>query len=125
MVINYECIVINYECIVINYECIVINYECTVINYDKCKYKNPASNSTNIVTSKAERRMVYSLYTKKQIIYYYEQGYRAPSIESLLLDEDIVASRLGIAKLLRRYEEIRTIVKTPEFRQAYSDNSRN
>ena len=57
--------------------------------------------------------MVYSWYTKKRIIYYYEQGYRAPSIASLLLDEDIVASRVGIAKLLRRYEETRTIVRRP------------
>ena len=92
-------------------QCNFYFYECIVINYDKCKYKNPASNSANIVTSEAERRMVYSWYTKKRIIYYYEQGYRAPSIASLLLDEDIVASRVGIAKLLRRYEETKTIVR--------------
>ena len=50
-------------------------------------------------------RMVYSWYTKRQIIYYYKQGYQTPSIASLLLDEDIVASRVGISKLLRRYKE--------------------
>lgn len=57
--------------------------------------------------------MVYNWYTKKRIIYYYEKGYRAPSISSLLLDKDIVASRVGIAKLLRRYEETGTIVRRP------------
>ena len=57
--------------------------------------------------------MVYSWYTKRQIIYHYKKGYRAPSIASLLLDEDIIASRVGIAKLLRRYEETGTIVRRP------------
>ena len=57
--------------------------------------------------------MVYSWYTKKRIIYYYEQGYRAPTIASLLLEEDIVASRVGISKLIDRYVETRTIARRP------------
>ena len=57
--------------------------------------------------------MVYSWYTKKRIVYYYERGYRAPTIARLLLEEDIVASRVGIAKLIRKYSETRTIVRRP------------
>lgn len=57
--------------------------------------------------------MVYSWYTKKRIIYYYERGYRAPSIASLLLEEDIVASRVGISKLISKYRETGTIVRRP------------
>ena len=60
-----------------------------------------------------DERMVFSWYTKKRIIYHYKQGYRAQSIVLLLLDEDIVASQVGIAKLLRRYEETETIVRCP------------
>ena len=55
--------------------------------------------------------MVYSWYTKRRIIYHYKKGYQAPSIASLLLDEDITASQVGIARLLRRYEETGTIVR--------------
>ena len=55
--------------------------------------------------------MVYSWYTKKRIIYFYEQGYRAPLIARLLLEEDIVASRVGVAKLIGRYQQTRTIVR--------------
>ena len=57
--------------------------------------------------------MIYSWYTKKQIIYFYEQGYCAPSIARLLLEEDIVASRVGVAKLIGRYQQTRTIVRHP------------
>ena len=62
--------------------------------------------------SKGER-MVFSWYTKKRIIYHYKQGYWPPSIALLLRDEDIVASRVGIAKLLWRYKKIGTIVRCP------------
>ena len=58
-------------------------------------------------------RMVYSWYTKKRIIYYYKQGHRAPSIARLLLEEDIAASRVGIAKLIGRYKQSGTIVRCP------------
>ena len=57
--------------------------------------------------------MVYSWYTKKRIVYYYERGYHAPTIARLLLEEDIIASRVGIAKLIRKYSETRTIVRRP------------
>ena len=57
--------------------------------------------------------MVYSWYTKKRIIYFYEQGYRPPSIARLLLEEDIVASRVCIAKLIGRYQQTRIIVRRP------------
>ena len=57
--------------------------------------------------------MVYSWYTKKRIIYCYEQGYHAPSIARLLLEEDIVASRVGIAKLIGRYKQSGTIIRCP------------
>ena len=57
--------------------------------------------------------MVYSWYTKKRIIYCYEQGHHAPSIACLLLEEDIVASRVGIAKLIGRYKQSRTIIRCP------------
>ena len=57
--------------------------------------------------------MVYSWYTKKRIVYYYERGYRAPTIACLLLKEDIKASWVGIAKLIRKYSKTRTIVRRP------------
>ena len=57
--------------------------------------------------------MVYSWYTKKRIIYCYEQGHHDPSIARLLLEEDIVASRVGIAKLIGRYKQSGTIGRCP------------
>ena len=58
-------------------------------------------------------RMVYSWYIKKRIIYYYEQGHCAPSIGRLLLEEDIVAFKVGITKLIGRYKQSGTIVRCP------------
>ena len=58
-------------------------------------------------------RMVYSWYTKKQKIYYYEQGHSTPSMVRLLLEEDIVTSRVGITKLIGRYKQSGTIIRCP------------
>ena len=44
----------------------------------------------------------------------YEQGYCAPSLARLLLEEDIVASRVGIAKLIGKYKQSGTIVRFPD-----------
>lgn len=57
--------------------------------------------------------MVYSSYTKQRIIYYYQQGYRAPTICLLLQKEQLSVSRVGIAKFLSKYEETGSIARTP------------
>ena len=79
--------------------------------------------------------MVYSWYTKKRIIYFHEQGYCAPSIARLLLEEDIVASWVGIAKLISWYKQSRTIVRclgsgrptviTPEIKSIVKEQMRS
>lgn len=56
--------------------------------------------------------MVFSEYTKQQILFYYEQDKAPPSIsQHLLQEEGIVASRRGILKCLKCYEETGTIVQ--------------
>ena len=55
--------------------------------------------------------MVFSEYTKLRIPFYYEQGKAPPSISRHLLQEGIVASRRGILKFLKPYEETGTIAR--------------
>ena len=60
--------------------------------------------------------MVYSSYMKQSIIYYYQQGYQAPTIFCLLLQkEQLSVSHVGIiiAKFLSKYEETGSIARTP------------
>lgn len=50
-------------------------------------------------------KMVFSSYVKQRILRFYEQGHRPPTISALLREEDINASRVGIAKFLTRFEQ--------------------
>ena len=49
--------------------------------------------------------MVYSDYTNKRILYYYQRGNRAPTINSLLQQEGLQTSRMGVAKFIRKFNE--------------------
>ncbi len=57
--------------------------------------------------------MVFSNYQKQRILYYYLQGYRAPTIRHLLREEKLKASRVGIAKLIRKFEETGCVTRLP------------
>ena len=57
--------------------------------------------------------MVFTDYQKQRILYHYLQGYRAPTICQLLKEEKLRASRVGIAKFLKRYEETGGITRLP------------
>ena len=46
-------------------------------------------------------------------MYYYQQGYRAPTICLLLQKEQLSVSCVGIAKFLTKYEETGSIARTP------------
>ena len=54
-------------------------------------------------------KMVYSTYKLQRILYYYLQGYKAPTIAKLLREEKLKASRVGIAKFLKKYTETGSI----------------
>ena len=49
--------------------------------------------------------MVYSSYKLQRILYYYLRGNRSPMISRLLRKENLKASRIGIAKFLKKYKE--------------------
>ena len=57
--------------------------------------------------------MVFSCYMKQRILYLRLQGHNPPTICTILLSEGMVASRRGIAKFLKRYEESSTIARRP------------
>lgn len=56
--------------------------------------------------------MVFSSYKKQRILYFYLKGYKAPTISCLLREEKLIASRVGVAKFLRKYEEMGCIART-------------
>ena len=49
--------------------------------------------------------MVFSLYKQQRILYYYLQGYKAPTIATLLTRKKLLASRQGIQKFLKHYKK--------------------
>ena len=55
--------------------------------------------------------MVYSDYTKKRIIYYYQCGYRAPTINSLLQKEGLQPLRVGVAKFIDKFNETGSLAR--------------
>jgi transposase len=57
--------------------------------------------------------MVYSTYKLQRILYFYFQGFKAPTISKLLREEKLKASRVGIAKFLKKYEETGSIGRRP------------
>ena len=56
--------------------------------------------------------MVFSAYVKQRIIYFHQRGYRPPTI-SVLQEESISASRVGIAKFLMKYELTGSVSQAP------------
>ena len=48
-------------------------------------------------------------YKRQRIIFYHNQGYKAPTIERLLRAEGLAASRRGISKFIAKYREAGSI----------------
>ncbi len=57
--------------------------------------------------------MVVSNYQKQRILYYYLQGYRTPNIHRLLLGEKLKASRVGVAKFIKKFQETGCVNRLP------------
>ena len=57
--------------------------------------------------------MVYSTYKRQQILHYYFQGYKVPTIARLLWEESLLASRRGVDKFLKKNRETGSIVRPP------------
>ena len=55
--------------------------------------------------------MVYSTYKKQRILYHHFRGFRPPTIVKLLQEENMRASRWGIAKFLKRFCKDGTILR--------------
>ena len=56
---------------------------------------------------------MYSVYKRIRIIFYYNQGYRPPTIQRLLRTEGLTASRRGISKFIHKYCEFGSIGRSP------------
>ena len=57
--------------------------------------------------------MVFSDYIKQRILYHYAKGNKAPTIAKLLQEEQLKASRVGIAKFINHFEDTGTITRKP------------
>ena len=57
--------------------------------------------------------MVFSLYKRQRIVYYFNKGLKPPTISRLLREEGMQASRKGIGKFLAKYLETGTIRRRP------------
>ena len=57
--------------------------------------------------------MVFSDYLKQRILHHYFKGRKAPTIAKFLQEEQLKASRVGIAKFLKHYQETGTIARKP------------
>ena len=57
--------------------------------------------------------MVFSEYKLQRILYYSLQGYKEPTISRLLEEEGLRASRVGIAKFLKKYQQTGSISRRP------------
>ena len=58
-------------------------------------------------------RMVYSAYKKQRILHFYSKGYKAPTIQKFLAGENLVCSRVGIAKFIKVFERTGSICRQP------------
>ena len=58
-------------------------------------------------------KMVYSEYKKQRILYFHAQGYKPPTIEKLLHEENLRCSRVGIYKFLKVYHATGSIARRP------------
>ena len=57
--------------------------------------------------------MVFSDYVKQRILYHYFTGRKAPTIARLLQEEQLKASRVGIAKFLKHYRDTGAKARKP------------
>ena len=57
--------------------------------------------------------MVFSLYTKRRILFFHSQGLLSTAIQKELQKEDIGASVVGIWKFIQRYEQFGSIERRP------------
>ena len=57
--------------------------------------------------------MVFSDYIKQRILYHYAKGNKALTIAKLLQEEQLKASRVGIAKFIKHFEDTSTIARRP------------
>ena len=62
--------------------------------------------------------MVYSDYVKQRILFYYRSKKNSTQIVRCLEEEGYMASRVSVAKFLRRYKETGTIARVPGTGQA-------
>ena len=56
---------------------------------------------------------MYSTYKRQRIVYYFNQGHKAPTISRLLHAEGLSASRRGIHKFLTKYLQTGSIGRRP------------
>ena len=56
---------------------------------------------------------MYSTYKRQRIVYYFNQGHKAPTISRLLRAEGLSASRRGIHKFLTKYLQTGSIGRRP------------
>ncbi len=58
--------------------------------------------------------MVYSMYCKQRILYWRRKGLKAPTIANTLLHEEgIVVTRVGVHDFIRRVEERGSLMRAP------------
>ena len=57
--------------------------------------------------------MVYNLYEKRRIIHFYKLGCRPPTIVKLLREENVIVTRVGVAKFIDRYIETGSLSRKP------------
>ena len=59
------------------------------------------------------KEMVFSTYKQQRILVHYSRGYKAPTIAKLLQGENLRASRVGVAKFLKKFNEAGCIERRP------------
>ena len=57
--------------------------------------------------------MYFTTYQKQRILYFYYQGWKAPTIAKRLKEEGLSGSRRGIDKFLKRFQETGSIARQP------------
>ena len=58
-------------------------------------------------------RMVYTAHKKQRILHFYSKGYKAPTIQKFLASENLVCSRVGIAKFIKVFLRTGSICRQP------------
>lgn len=57
--------------------------------------------------------MVLSEYNKQRILHHYSKGHKVPTIVKLLQEEQLKASRVGVAKFIKHFEDTGMIARRP------------